>query len=177
MEYVCTDPAATVRGANVRATLDAFQLLPSAGNSLLARHGLGLEDLRADHFVPVQRWLDTLREVASNVGSSVMRKVGSFVFENADFPPAFPDVESILLSLDEIYHLNHHGEVGHYRSTRDADGSIIVRCETPYPRDFERGLVEGICRGNRAGGRSYSVEFTEGPQGSDLTCSFVVRQR
>ncbi len=177
MEYVCPDSTATVRGANVRATLDAFQLLPSVGSSLLARHHLQLEDLRADRFVPIQHWLDTLREIASSVGPSVMRKVGSHVFENADFPPALADVESILLSLDEIYHLNHRGEVGHYHSTRAGDGSITVRCETPYPREFERGLVEGICRGNRAGGRSYSVEFVDGPARGDVTCTLVARQR
>ncbi|HTP26008.1 MAG TPA: hypothetical protein VMK12_10155 [Anaeromyxobacteraceae bacterium] len=175
MEFVCTDPTATVRGANVRSTLDAFSLLPLAGRALLTRHGLKPEDLREDQFLPLQRWLNALREIDAEVGPSVMRKIGSHVIENADFPPAFADVESILLALDEIYHVNHRGEVGHYSSSRDEDGTIRVRCETPYPRQFERGLVEGICRSRRADGRRFSVEFIEGPNAGNLTCTLLVR--
>lgn len=92
--------------------------------------------------------------------------------------PHFQDVESVLLALDDIYHLNHRGEVGHYRCTRTADGSIEVRCETPYPRHFERGLVEGISRNRRltAGGKQYDVQYKEAPPGKDLTCTMLVHR-
>lgn len=48
MEYECADPNATVRAANVRSTLDAFAYMPSMGQTLVARHGLPIEELHPD---------------------------------------------------------------------------------------------------------------------------------
>jgi hypothetical protein len=176
MEFVCRDPNATVRAANVRATLDAFLLVPSMGERIIAQHKLDVGDLKADKFVPVQRWLDALKQIQETVGVGVVRHVGTRIIENADFPPHFRTVETILESLDAIYHQNHRGEVGHYHCDRK-NGSLVIRCETPYPRHFEWGLVEGICRNEKAAGRRYSVGFEPGPPTGDLTCTVTVRPR
>jgi hypothetical protein len=176
MEFRCPDPNATVRAANVRATLVAFKLVPSMGNRLVERHHLPPDDLTPDRRVPVQRWLDALSEIQSVVGTEVLRAVGAAIVENADFPLRFDSVESVLLGLDEIYHLNHTGEVGHYASRRLGDGAIEVHCETPYPRHFERGLVEGIARHPRlTGGRKFSVQFIEGGSRPNRSCTLIVR--
>jgi hypothetical protein len=176
MEFVCHDVNATVRSANVRATFDAFLLVPSAGERLMARHRLNLTDLTPDQVVPVQRWLDALKEIQQTVGTGVVRHVGTRIIENADFPPHLPTSMSILEALDAIYYRNHSGDVGHYRCTRQGD-QYVIRCETPYPAEFERGLVEGICRHKRAGGRRYAVAFELAPPGGDLTCTLTVRPR
>src|SRR5580658_5385867 len=107
MEFRCPDPNATVRAANVRATLDAFKLVPSMGNRLVEKHRLPPDDLRPNNLVPVQRWLDALAEIQSVIGNEVVRGMGAAIIENADFPPQFNSVESVLLALDDIYHLNH----------------------------------------------------------------------
>ncbi len=174
MDFVCNDPSATVRAANVRATLDAFNLVPSVGKRLIARHQLDVRDLTTDNFVPVQRWLDALKEIQESVGTAVVRKVGTRIIENADFPPSFSSVEAILEQLDAIYHLNHRGEVGHYHCD-EVDGALVVRCETPYPRHFEWGLVEGICRNKAAGGRRYTITYADGATSGACTCTLTVR--
>src|SRR5580692_1322391 len=172
MEFRCSDPSATVRAANVRATLDAFKLIPSVGNRLVEKHKLPLNDLRPDNVVPVQRWLDALAEIQSVIGHEVLRSVGAAIIENADFPPRFGSVESVLLALDEIYQLNHRGQVGHYIARKLGDDCVEVRCETPYPRQFERGLIEGITRhAVLAKGSKYSVQFVDGQPGADCTCT------
>jgi hypothetical protein len=177
MEFRCPDPSATVRAANVKATLDAFKLVPSVGNRLIEKHKLGLDDLRPDNLVPVQRWLDALAEIQSVIGHEVLRSVGAAIIENADFPPSFDSVESVLLALDDIYHLNHRGQVGHYVTRKLGGDGVEVHCETPYPRQFERGLIEGITRHARlAKGSKYSVQFIEGQPGADRTCTLIVRR-
>jgi hypothetical protein len=177
MEYRCPDPNATVRAANVRATFDAFKLVPSMGNRLVQKHRLPADDLRPDNLVPVQRWLDALAEIQSAVGPEALRGVGTAIIENADFPPLFNSVESVLLALDEIYHLNHRGEVGHYLTRQLGNECVEVHCETPYPRHFERGLVEGITRHPRlAKGRKFAVHFIEGHPDADRTCTVIVRR-
>jgi len=158
----------------VRATLDAFQLVPSVGQRLIARHRLELQDLTLDRLVPVQRWLNALKEIQETVGAEVVRRVGTRILENAYFPPSFRTVDAVLESLDTIYYLNHRGEVGHYRYER-SDGVQVVRCETPYPRYFEWGLIEGICKGRLAGERRYFVSFEPGPPHGLLTCTLTVR--
>jgi hypothetical protein len=177
MEFVCPDPKATVRAANVRATLDAFRLVPTVGRKLMARHRLDVASLQPENVVLVQRWLDALKDIQDEVGTGVVREVGARIVENAELPPHFTTVESLLEALDDIYHLNHHGEVGHYRTSRKPDGSIVVRCETPYPRHFEHGLIEGFCNNAIAKGQKYLIDYVEGPPGGDLTCTMTVRRR
>jgi hypothetical protein len=174
LEFVCDDPEAAVRAANVRATLDAFSLVPSVGERLATKHGLQLRDLTADKFVPVQRWLDALKEIQLTVGTEVVRRVGAKIIETADFPPKFETVESVLEALDTIYYLNHRGDVGHYRCQRE-NSAVVVRCETPYPRHFEWGLIDGICRSRLARGRRYLLSYEPGPPNGNLTCTITVR--
>ena len=174
MQFVSPGPDARVRAANVRATLAAFKLLPQVGRKIAQKYGLG-GALRAAEFLPVQQWLDALKEIQETVGPAKVKQVGRHIVENADFPPKFTDATSVLLALDEIYHLNHQGEVGHYRVKRLPDATIEIRCETPYPPMFEWGLVDGICHHKSLGG-NFAIDFTEGPPARDLTCILSVRR-
>jgi hypothetical protein len=179
MEFVCPDPNATVRAANVRATIEAFDIAPNMAKRMIEKHQLAANDLRADNFVLVQRWLDALKSIQQQFGDVLLHQTGTRIIENADFPPHFQDAETVLLALDDIYHLNHRGEVGHYKCTRTSEGSIEVRCETPYPRQFERGLVEGITRNPRLtdnGKRRYHVQYKDAPPGQELTCTMIVQR-
>lgn len=176
MEFVSPDPNALVRAANVRATLDAFQLRPSIGQRLVEKHRLQLDDLRPDKYIPVQRWLDTLREISETVGTNLIHRVGMAIIENADFPPVFSTVDAVFENIEAIYYANHQGNVGHYYPKRHPDGTWEVRCETPYPRQFEHGAVEGVVRNSRfAGSGSYRVEYIDGPTTGDWTCTMMVR--
>jgi hypothetical protein len=175
MEFVSPDPKAQVRAANVRATLAAFPLMPGLGRQIVERYRINVEDLAPDAFLPVQRWLDALKEIQHAIGPNKVREVGRNIIENAEFPPQFNDAESILEALDQIYYANHRGDVGHYVVTRTRPDEIVVRCETPYPRAFERGLVEGIVRNRRAHG-TFSVAYTDGPPAGALTCTLTVHR-
>jgi hypothetical protein len=176
MEFVCADPLAMVRAMNVRATLDAFKQQPLFAKSLLAPFELNVENVKPDQYVPVQRWLDAMRHLQKELGPFVLRQVGTNLFGNAVIPPELNSVEAMLEALDNIYYLNHRGNVGHYHVTRGTDGSFSVRCETPYPRQFERGLIEGIARHpTLSQGKRYSVQYTDGKPGSKHTCTVTVR--
>jgi len=176
MEFRSPDPTAVVRGANVKATLDAFKAVPTLGKIFVHKY-FKPDELREDTVVPVQRWLDALAEIRDEVGEPTLREVGRHIVENADFPPHLATVKDVLLALDDIYHLNHKGEVGHYVSSVEPDGTIVVRCETPYPRSFERGLVDGISSNPRLlkDGERYQVRYVDGSPGGRLTCMLYVK--
>ena len=61
MEFVCNDPEASVRAANVPVTLDAFRLVLPLVQRIVARHRLEARRLTPADFVPVQCWLDALQ--------------------------------------------------------------------------------------------------------------------
>ncbi len=174
MEFVCTDSAATVRGLNVLSIVEAFAL-PETAKKMLERHGIKTAELRADKQIPVQRYLDALQEISHQVGTAKLRAVGAKTVQTALFPPQYPTVESVLLGLDDIYHLNHTGRVGHYLANALPSGGVRIFCETPYPRAFERGLVEGIARNVHLNkGRPYEVAYRDGEPGSNRTCILTV---
>jgi len=176
MEFVSPDPEALVRAANVRATLDAFQLRPSLGQKLIAKHQLQLEDLSPDKFILVQRWLDALREIQETVGPNLVHRCGMAIMQNALFPPQFDTLDAMFANMDAIYYVNHRGNVGHYHTRRRNEGVWEIRCETPYPRQFERGVVEGVSRNPQvSGGKPWGVEYIDGPPDGDLTCTLILR--
>jgi hypothetical protein len=177
MDFVCNDPKAMVRAANVQATIDAFRLVPIMARRIIEKHDLNLADLRQEKFVLVQRWLDALKEIQQVVGDDKLRAVGRAIVENADFPPHFVDAETMLMASNEIYQLNHRGDVGRYDVKRMPDNVIVVRCETPYPRMFEWGVIEGMTKNNRYihPGR-FQVDYKDGPLTGDLTCTLYVKR-
>lgn len=175
MEYVSRDPRATARGANVLATVRSFQLLPQAAHKFFAQEGLDFAAITPDAQLPLQKWLNILRGIATLVGAPKVRQVGALMVEVAIFPPQFGSVEDVLLALDAIYKLNVTGDAGRYDVTRVSPTTLRVECRTPFPRSFERGLVEGITRNTRLlRHERYVVEYLEGPPGDDLTCTLIV---
>jgi hypothetical protein len=175
MDFVCKDPKAQVRAANVRATIDAFRLVPIMGERLIRKHKLKLADLRPDNYVNVQRWLNALREVQQELGGERLRAVGRAIIENADFPPDFVDAETMLMASNDIYQMNHRGDVGQYVVKRLPHGIIRVDCETPYPRMFEWGVIEGMTKNTKyKHPGKFRVDFKDGPPGGDVTCTLFV---
>jgi hypothetical protein len=52
-----------------------------------------------------------------------------------------------------------------------------VRCETPYPRMFEWGVIEGMTKNNKyAHPGRYQVDYKAGPLVGDLTCTIYVKR-
>lgn len=177
MDFVCPDPKATVRAANVRATLEAFKLVPLMAKRLVERHQLNVTDLRPDSFILVQRWLDCLKEIQESVGANKLRDVGRLIVENADFPPHYTDAETMILEANDIYRLNHRGNVGRYVVSQRPDKTFVVRCETPYPRMFERGVYEGMVKNQRyKHPGNFTVDYEEGPKTGDLTCTLYIKR-
>jgi len=177
MDFVCPDPTATVRAANVHATLSAFKLVPLMAKRLIERHQLHVDDLTPDKFILVQRWLDCLKEIQNDIGPQKLRDVGRLIVENADFPPHFTDAETMLMAADDIYKMNHRGDVGQYVVTKEPSGRFVVRCETPYPRMFEWGVYEGMVKNTKyKHPGKFSVDFVEGPATGPLTCTLYIKR-
>ena len=172
---MCEDPTATVRGYNVQGTIEAFQFLPQRVSEMLARHRIRQDDLTAGRQVLVQRWLDVLQEISRTIGMAKLREVGTRIATAAAIPSSITSVEAVLLGLDDVYHFNHRGRVGSYRCSPRDRNVVRVECHTPYPRAFERGIIEGFTRHpGLSRGKRFEVAYEDGPPGTDHTCTLTV---
>jgi hypothetical protein len=177
MEYVCSDPNAQVRETFVMLIQKALSAIPSLGRHIIEAHELPTQDISPDRFIPLQRTLDMLRHVHEEMGPIVVRQIGSHTLGTIEYPPQLDSVEAVLLSLNFLYQDNHRGGAGRYEIEQQPDGSLTMRCFTPYPREFVRGLVEGICRNERLSkGQRFRIAVEEGPAGAELTSTMTLRR-
>ncbi|HEC22200.1 MAG TPA: hypothetical protein ENI95_04715 [Chloroflexi bacterium] len=174
-ECIAFDPEVKVKGAAVLATMKgitAEHLQP-----LIERHGLG--SVRPEGWYPQQAWLDVLRDVAEGKagGSLDLVSVGMEVPNTADWPPGVDSIEAALESIDVAYHMNHrNGEIGYYRAVRVGSHQIDVVCETPYPCDFDYGIVYGVASRFHPTGTTFIVRHAEGQcrKKGDRACVYQV---
>ena len=99
---------------------------------------------------PLDRFFGAMAELQGQFGGTFMRKVGSFIFDNAVFPPGINSVEKGMALINSAYHMNHSanaaGLIGGYH-WRAADGrSGTMLCDSPYPCAFDGGIIETIAR-------------------------------
>lgn len=105
----------------------------------------GIEDPKPDEWYPQQAWLDAFRDISDSIGSQTLRNIGKQIPASADWPPGVDSVAGGLESINDAYHMNHRGgDIGYYEFETVGDKEGKVRCKTPYPCDFDRGIVESV---------------------------------
>ncbi|PRP99986.1 hypothetical protein ENSA5_28010 [Enhygromyxa salina] len=167
MQYRAFEPHIEILGAAVMAAIGGFGPLRSIVDRMLCRQGLvdcgdlGATEVDLDSWYSQQAWLDALREVDERFGTEILFNIGAEIPNNAVFPASPVDVHTALQSIDVAYHLNHrrHGQVmydpasqtmlegiGHYGYERVGDAHILMTCVTPYPCEFDLGIVTTMAR-------------------------------
>lgn len=142
-EYIAFDPNVEVRGILV----EAFFL--AEGDSIRPiLQELGVTRIDPYGWYPHQWVLDLFREVAQREGGSMnLVHIGAAIPEQAEFPPHVDNVEAALNLLDAMYHLHHRGgEAGDYQVSRVASHHLAVTCHTPYPSDYDYGLIYALTK-------------------------------
>lgn len=139
-----------VRGSALDAIVTAVSTLAPATRmrvqSILADEGV--LHVSASEWYPLEDYLETLRSIEDAVGSSVLRRIGMELHLHTDDGGDATDPQSVLSTLDDVYASLHRGpEAGgfEFRST-DATGGT-VRSTTPYPDDFDRGILDAAFAG------------------------------
>ncbi len=119
----------------------------------------GIDSLEPRKWYPQQAWLDGFKELAGSLHANTLAVVGRKIPENASFPPEINEISLALKSIDWSYHLHHRIEgkalfnyatgemqegIGHYSYEKDGTNRIIMTCTSPYPCDFDRGIIDSI---------------------------------
>lgn len=138
-QFVGFDPKVQVSGQSMMITIQA---MGERVHPVLKKHGM--ENLQADRWYPQQPYLDFFREIAQGDFSSVLDlvSIGMNVPTLAYWPENIRTIEDALFSIGQAYEMNHKGgRIGSYQAVSTGERQIEVRCENPYPCDFDYGLV------------------------------------
>ncbi len=153
-QFVAINPSVEVNGQTVLALVSGLGPFRSKGIEILKE--CGISDIKPDEWYSQQGWLNAFKHISENIGSSTLLLIGKSIPDNAQFPPEINDIFKALSAIDIAYHMNHrlNGHtlfnpqtgsmtegIGHYHYKKVSDNEIEIRCDNPYPCDFDRGIV------------------------------------
>ena len=188
------EPGIEVCGVAVHAVVQAFKLFPSVVVKRLVSHGIGppagrpiLVDVNTRF--PLENWLAAFEDIDSELGPRALFQIGEQVERFVALPPNMTDIHSCLAATNIAYHMNHRkndremfdplngqmqngiGEYGY--SASPGERRIVSRCTTPYPCDFDRGVLLGFALRFE---KSARIEHEPGPcrKSSGDTCTYSI---
>lgn len=149
-QYEPFDPAVQVHGRTILAVVDDALARFSEDHRRRAREALaenGVEDPDRDQWYPQTAWLATVGTIAEELEPHILDRLGEQLPDVAEWPRGPIDVEDGLRSIDEAYQRNHRGgAIGEYRFEPVGDQRGEVHCRTPYPCEFDRGLIRAVAQ-------------------------------
>jgi hypothetical protein len=155
-EYEVFDPATEVIGEGIAAFAAGFPgEVREMGWKILEKYQI--HNVLSGKFYPLQSYLDAMKEIASKFGGGMLVRIGEQIASTAVIPPSIDSLDLLLTMSDQAYAMNHRGgEVGHwvYTNLGTVHGlrTTQIECNTPYPCQFDRGVLEGFAKRFRPAG-------------------------
>ena len=134
-----------VNGDTVLSVVQGFGTFQERAHQILSQHNI--VNPKPGQWYGQQDWLDAFRDISELLGGAALLGIGRKIPENAKWPPEIDSLEKALASIDVAYHMNHRGgEIGYYRYEKTGAKSGKMICRNPYPCDFDRGIIDAVCR-------------------------------
>lgn len=133
-----------VQSGTARALMEALGLLSQETRRILAEHGI--PSLVQQEWYPIQTLLKCLSDIRSQMGPYTLHSLGRLSAQHIAFLPTVGSFPAALASLDQAYQTRHRGQgnVGGYHSQPQGGRSARVRCDNPYPCEYDQGLLESL---------------------------------
>ena len=166
MEFKAFEAGIEVKGESIKCIIDGMGVFKSLANKYLFASGFGKQDGKGGIVIdygkdyPLDSFLAAFEKISTEVGDSVLFKIGKSIPNSSQFPPDINSIEDAVQLLDVAYHMNHikNGKpmfdpdtgkkdegIGSYGYEK-VDGNNMILCEAnnPYPCAFDRGLIYGM---------------------------------
>ena len=144
-KFEASSASVMVNGETILAFVKAVP--SSVGSRLETLKKYGIDNPQPGKFYSQQSWLNAFKEVAEKIGPTTLRLIGKLIPANAQFPPQIKDAQTAFESLNTAYQMNHKGgEIGYYKlvSFDLEKKTLIMEVNTPYPEDFDSGILLGL---------------------------------
>ncbi|BCY19494.1 hypothetical protein hrd7_33430 (plasmid) [Leptolinea sp. HRD-7] len=144
-----------VNGETVVAVLDGMGNFREKGREILANNGILAPE--AGRWYKMQSLVDALNQIAGSFRPITLTSIGRRLPDLIRFPVGINDIHQALFSMDITYHLNHRKNgkilydnsarkvldgIGHYYYKYTGPSSAVIVCTSPYPCDYDRGLID-----------------------------------
>jgi hypothetical protein len=178
MARVISAPQVEVQGHVVKALLDSVEIVRPEVLRILGTHGITASSPRP--WYPLADVLCCLRDVQARVGLVTVRAIGQQVPKHTAFPPHITSFAMALFQMNAAYRTNHRGEgdIGGYHHEPVDGQSSRMRCDNPYPCEFNQGVLESLH--SRFSGRgSLRLRIAHEPGGcrsrGDAACTYHLK--
>lgn len=158
-QYKAINSAVEVNGQTVFSVVDGMGVAKEMAIRVLEDNNI--QNPKEGEWYLQQEWLNAFKQIAEKIGHNTLFSIGKKIPENADFPPEINSIEKALAAIDVAYHMNHRLEgklmfdpatgtmiegIGHYGFKKVGVNKIDMKCDNPYPCDFDRGIIEAMAR-------------------------------
>jgi len=135
-------PDALVSGGNVLAMLAATGAFRKMAEQLLAEHDIA--NVSPAAWYPLATCADVMHQLEMKIGPNAVFRIGKEVPNHIQLPPGLDSFEKVAGAFGPIFTLNHRnaGSGGIEYELTGPDSATIVS-GTPYPCDFDRGVILG----------------------------------
>lgn len=135
-------PDALVSGGNVLAMLAATGAFRKTAEQLLAERGI--TGVSPEGWYPLAPCADVIHELEMKIGPNAVFRIGKEVPSHIQLPPGLDSFEKVAGAFGPAFALNHRnaGTGGIEHEITGPDSATIVS-GTPYPCDFDRGVILG----------------------------------
>jgi hypothetical protein len=136
-------PAALVSGGNILALLAATGAFRKTAEQLLAERGI--TNVRSEEWYPLSACAEVLHDLERRVGPNALFRIGKEIPNHIQLPAGLDTFEKVAGSFGPAFALNHRNAAdgGIEHEITGPDSATIVS-GTPYPCDFDRGVIFGF---------------------------------
>lgn len=133
---------AQVSGGNILSMLAAMGPFRRRGEQVLEENGITCID--GEKWYPLSAYVEAMRVIGERMGPNTLFQVGRQIPNHVQLPPGIDSFEKVLASFGQAFDMNHRGVGGtiSYHLTSDRSGDIVTA--TPYPCEFDRGVIAGF---------------------------------
>lgn len=136
-------PDALVSGGNILAMLAATGAFRKMAEQLLAERGI--TNVSPEAWYPLAPCAEVIHELEMKIGPNAVFRIGKEVPSHIQLPPGLDSFEKVAGSFAPAFALNHRnagtGGIEHEITGRE---SATIVSGTPYPCDFDRGVILGF---------------------------------
>jgi hypothetical protein len=136
-------PDALVSGRDVLSMLAATGAFRKTAEQLLHEHGITGVEGAGWYSLPA--YAETLRELEQRVGPNAVFRIGKEIPSHIELPAGLDTFEKVAASFGPAFAMNHRNAGNgslEYEITGPESATIVAG--TPYPCDFDRGVIMGF---------------------------------
>ena len=160
---------ATVSGGNILSMLAAMGAFRRSGEQILGTHGI--TNVTAEGWYVLGDYVAALKDIETKVGPKTLLRVGQEIPNHIKLPPGLDSFDKVIASFGPAFSMNHRGAgAGGITFKVTGPGTGTITSGTPYPCDFDRGVIQGFFRKLVKGTLNYSHDPSTCKKDGRETC-------